>query len=548
LAATFGSAGAYDEFIRAGTRALEEGKTPEEAVKIGKTSAIVGGTLMGGLGAVAPAQAPGMKAALKAGGVMGLVGAAIPFAENITERAQGLKTPLTEGVLEGGLTMGALPPGMYGLGKVVGLVPRAFQALRGGEAKPTETPPGAPTAPAARTAREPLGPVEVEYFVGGEPVELIEANPAKGVALVKMPDGNTRSVTPEQLSVRRKGEANASQEREAEEAVSGLPSQPGFGEGEVPTQEGGRRVSGAQAQGAQSEISLKARQEALDAVNELTQAKAGGAAPEKVSQLEAKLAGAMDKAEMAMDPEDVIDLNLAVRQAQRRTPPPIPTPAPPPMERPTGLSTEQQTQYNDALDKLIGIVTAAKAKGGRTTQDVFSAARGRGEEEQAQRGIYGILESVAGENQRLGLPSRFSQVNLPAGVGTRGIAWTKPDGEIVFNWRELFTWLQDVPKERRTGALKAVFTEEGIHSMARRLFKDEELAGLWNGLTAVERGLVNKSYIGSFRGRGQEGQTFTPAQMGHEYLRRVMQRALRGELSERAEGFKRISQAAIDMI
>lgn len=114
-AATFGTSGAYNAFLKAGMNALSEGKTTEEALSIAKKSSLVGAGVGAATGAVLPPGAQNFRQALKQGAMLGGLGAAGAATENLAERGFGLQTPVTSGVLPAGGTMGVIPPVMYGL-------------------------------------------------------------------------------------------------------------------------------------------------------------------------------------------------------------------------------------------------------------------------------------------------------------------------------------------------------------------------------------------------------------------------------------------------
>lgn len=123
IIAMFGSQGEYNEFLRAGMRALSEGKSPEEAVKIGRKSGLVGGAVGSALGAIMPAKPAATLAEAVAHGVkLGGAAALGRAGENIGERALGLKTPVGEDVLTEGLTMAALPPASHVVGRALRIV------------------------------------------------------------------------------------------------------------------------------------------------------------------------------------------------------------------------------------------------------------------------------------------------------------------------------------------------------------------------------------------------------------------------------------------
>lgn len=150
------------------------------------------------------------------------------------------------------------------------------------------------------------------------------------------------------------------------------------------------------------------------------------------------------------------------------------------------------------------------------------------------------IDQAAEANRQAGLPSEVvtgsteAADNAPfARVGQNELATVDPQGRIVLNRPAVRQWLASMPAETRTGALQGLFAEEGIHSVARRLLADEELSGLWQSLTGPERALVEKSYFG--KSRAEARPQYSDAQMGHEYLRREMQRLMKMDPREVAE-------------
>lgn len=114
-AATFGTSGAYNAFLKAGMNALSEGKSTEEALDIAKKASLVGAGVGAVTGAVLPPGAENFRQALRQGAMLGGLGAAGAATENVAERALGLQTPLMSGVVPAGGTMGVIPPVLYGL-------------------------------------------------------------------------------------------------------------------------------------------------------------------------------------------------------------------------------------------------------------------------------------------------------------------------------------------------------------------------------------------------------------------------------------------------
>jgi hypothetical protein len=156
------------------------------------------------------------------------------------------------------------------------------------------------------------------------------------------------------------------------------------------------------------------------------------------------------------------------------------------------------------------------------------------------------IDEAAKGNMEQGLPADVEIAGEEAGnepfarANKGNIAWATPQGRIVINRPEFRRWIRSVPESRRQQAIASLLSEEGIHAAARKAIGDSELAGLWNSLTEAERALVRKSY----------GFDLNDVQMGHEYLRRQMQRLMKSPLREVAEskGFDRLTQKTIDII
>lgn len=160
--AQFGSAGAYDAFIQAGTKALAAGKSPDEATTIGREAAVAGGFGGAILGGILPG--PGgqtVKSAIRAGLKLGPVAGAIRAAENLQERGLGLETPLIEGVATAAGTMGAFPLAGHLLGRSLGalskLLPKKAAPPEAPPVIPIEERPGIPVPPETR----PPGPPDL---------------------------------------------------------------------------------------------------------------------------------------------------------------------------------------------------------------------------------------------------------------------------------------------------------------------------------------------------------------------------------------------------
>lgn len=147
--AAFGAMGAYDEFLRAGLKAIQLGKTPEEAVEIGKKASVVGVAAGAGTALALPGgKVESIRQAVRHGLQAGGVTAAGQVAENIYE-AQKLKlpTPWYENLPMGSGTMAALPFLSLAYGKARGWI--------------RPTPPRPTPTPRTRPPPAPITPVPI---------------------------------------------------------------------------------------------------------------------------------------------------------------------------------------------------------------------------------------------------------------------------------------------------------------------------------------------------------------------------------------------------
>src|SRR6185436_8426287 len=147
LAAQFGLQSAGDSFLKAGLRAMAEGKTPDEAVKIARQVAIAGAGIGAVEGTVVPTGGLGSAGQIaKTAGAGGAIFGGGAIARNVAERAAGLKTPIMEGVPQAGLFGAAFPVALGGAGAA------ARALLRKGARTP------APALP--EPISEPIAPTE----------------------------------------------------------------------------------------------------------------------------------------------------------------------------------------------------------------------------------------------------------------------------------------------------------------------------------------------------------------------------------------------------
>lgn len=202
IAAMFGSAGAYDGFIRAGTRALAEGKSLDEAVSIGRKTAMVAGGAQAAVAAVLPGPSTSLGGALMSGLRPAAAGAAAVGAENVTQRALGLQTPLSEGVLPTAATMGLLPAGGHLASRAYArvFVPRSIQALQetpGRTGDPLEIPYRTPSS-LETGVLQPAGAATFVVDPSGRAVNFKQLSPLEQTEAMRGP----RAFTPREEQVR----------------------------------------------------------------------------------------------------------------------------------------------------------------------------------------------------------------------------------------------------------------------------------------------------------------------------------------------------------
>lgn len=167
----------------------------------------------------------------------------------------------------------------------------------------------------------------------------------------------------------------------------------------------------------------------------------------------------------------------------------------------------------------------AEQRGGKvdapkpTEDDYLAAERQAMQEAEKQGSPAKVVDIFTGE-----------QPNLPfAGQFMRPTA----DG-IEIKKDEFRDWLQGRPPEKRAEAIKQRVAEEHIH---RHVTNDDALTYL-NSLSALEKAAEHRQYTGYWsRGKlkAEKGAEFSDTQLGHEAIRRRIQRLSSGTSSEIAE-------------
>jgi hypothetical protein len=160
-----------------------------------------------------------------------------------------------------------------------------------------------------------------------------------------------------------------------------------------------------------------------------------------------------------------------------------------------------------------------------------------------------LIEQAAARNAELGLPSGWREAQPHETEGAGWIATVDEGGRTVINTGKLNTWLERLPPEDQAGAIQAIFSEEGIHGVARKTLTDDSVGELWKSLSRPEQKLVEESY-GKLDPQAIKQGVSPEVMYGHEYLRRQMQRMLREPVREKAEarGYDWLKESAIDAI
>jgi len=161
-----------------------------------------------------------------------------------------------------------------------------------------------------------------------------------------------------------------------------------------------------------------------------------------------------------------------------------------------------------------------------------------------------FLERGQVHNQEQGLPAEMRAATPAEEKGAGWIATVSDDGRtVVVNRAKFGPWLERLKPADRPKAINSLFSEEGIHGVARRSIPDEEIGELFKSLTGPERALIRNSY-GELDPKAIEAGVSPDVLYGHEYLRRQMQRMLREPVREKAEakGYQWLKESAIDAI
>lgn len=241
------------------------------------------------------------------------------------------------------------------------------------------------------------------------------------------------------------------------------------------------------------------------------------------------------------------------------------------------------TEYEEmvAQEDKIGLIFQKAARGEELTPEesrIYEQEAGRGEEVGIEErigaereGYLRAKEIVDAYDQETSYAARISQMNKDVGLSSEvEVADSLPEGDpfarhfdkaiatirgnkIIINRARFREWIRKIPPKHREAAIRSLGTEEGIHIKIKEALGDALMKQLWNDLTPVERAAMRKSYTGQWREvtDPKDPRYVGPAGFGHEYMRRVMQWAMRTDVREVAEVRGRtgawITEAGIDL-
>jgi hypothetical protein len=159
-----------------------------------------------------------------------------------------------------------------------------------------------------------------------------------------------------------------------------------------------------------------------------------------------------------------------------------------------------------------------------------------------------LVKAASDFNKQLGLLSDHEAVAETAKEGaTPDIAYVE-GGKFKINVPEFRDWLSRIPEDRRAEAVKSLFNEEGLHAKVQETLGDSLMEQLWDGLSKPEQALLKRSYFGK---EWRSAEDLGPARLGHEYMRRVLQWAMKVDPRELSASRGRLpeflTQKAIDL-
>lgn len=543
-AAAFGSAGAYDAFLRAGMKALSEGKSIEEASAIGKTAAS-GGGIVGAATALALPTVPAgtLTQAAKQGIIPSIASGAGTVAQNIFEKTLGLKTPVMEGAAENAAMMGVLPPAAHmigaGLRRIVAppvpppipaAAPRPALPVRPAVQPEAEAPVAAPAPAPAKAAPGGMAPKYYDFGPRG-PVEILEINREKKTALVRPlfePEAPTEVLNLRQIISRpaRGGEIDAIQ-RKTEKLLRPVPVQPGEGAREVPVAEAGQGAApggpevaakvGEQPARAEAKTELgDVKRELGEEVIDIRPQTLGGTTRWTVQFRTPRTATGTTQADIVV-PEGSTKEFIRSRIQQK-------------LAEFAPETERKMPETEEARALRSGVLFFKKFRKTPDTPEIVAEREKliRERLSDPDTDISELERAAIDAGENAGLPIRTIEEQLPEGSPFAGeIATRLPSGEVVLNRSEFQKWIKGIKPQNRVEAIESLINEEKIHTAV----PDAEALSYWNSLTAAEKALVRRRYTG----RWGQMERFSDTQMGHEAVRGRLQQLSRMTPREVAE-------------
>jgi hypothetical protein len=188
-----------------------------------------------------------------------------------------------------------------------------------------------------------------------------------------------------------------------------------------------------------------------------------------------------------------------------------------------GAGIQPQTEISK--ERPEGILLEGELGGKRMFEDEQVAAAERQAIDEAEKlgSPASVVDQFSGESPDEPFAGQFMR---PTG---KGMEIRKQ------NFRD---WLLQIPEERRPAAIAQRVLEEHIH----RNVPGEDAAAYWDTLTKAEQIAEHRAYTGKWTQSGllkDRGVQFSDTQLGHEAIRRRMQRLMNGTTSEIAEAAMR---------
>lgn len=545
MASVFGTMEAGNAFTKAGVKALQQGRDPDEALAIAKDQAKLGGAVGAGSALLFPTgkikrflpkswkQVPSSFVG-HAGQVSGVL-SGMTGAVNVGEKLHGLETPITEGMGHSALTGFGLVGVPYAAGRALrwAVTPRAPRPAAGPPAppgKPRMQPPPLPGEAAG--AAEAVAPMQGQMRDLSNQIRDLKAEEQRLRGQVIMKDltpeehrsylqrqrdlrGQVsileakrndlrKMVVSESKAMERLGEfqrqqakggetPSARQNQKTEELYGAVPKPSGEGAGQVPVEKGGAGVRTETEKVSRSKRGQPLTPDEERRIAELKQAQADREAlGEQVKPYES---------------EELDDLYEKQERAA------IDAGEPPVIDETTGAPAPEV--------------------------DLLASASYYAKQNKLESRVRLVDEMPPGDQ-----PFDVDEIALPG-----------RDGRIYINRRALRAFIEEdmagaTPEQIQT-AINAKIAHEGIHLRVFDVISEAELADLWNNrITGMERWMVGKSYRGQKIGlKSGELGWGEPNLMGHEYLRRVISWSMEVPVDEVASAVRRgwLSEKAIDL-